>query len=66
VALIVGRAVAGLGTGGIFSGAVVIMAYSCKSLTTSSPTNGCFPVSVPTSSDLIIPITIWLSGLSAD
>lgn len=32
VALIIGRAVAGLGTGGIFSGAVVIMAYCCKSL----------------------------------
>ena len=31
VALIIGRAVAGLGTGGIFSGAVVIMAYCCKS-----------------------------------
>jgi MFS family permease len=28
--LIIGRAVAGLGTGGIFSGAVVILAYSCK------------------------------------
>ena len=66
MALIVGRAFAGLGTGGIFSGAVVIMAYCCKSLTTSSPTHSCFPVVVPTSSDLSISITIWLSGLSAD
>lgn len=36
VALIVGRAVAGLGTGGIFSGAIVIMAYCCKSPAISS------------------------------
>jgi MFS family permease len=29
-ALIVGRAIAGLGTGGLFSGAIVILAYCCK------------------------------------
>ncbi|PQE16935.1 major facilitator superfamily transporter protein [Rutstroemia sp. NJR-2017a BBW] len=29
-ALIVGRAVAGMGTGGLFSGAIVILAYCCK------------------------------------
>jgi MFS family permease len=31
-ALIVGRAIAGLGTGGLFSGAIVILAYCCKYL----------------------------------
>ena len=30
IALILGRAVAGLGAGGIFSGGVVILAYCCK------------------------------------
>lgn len=30
VALIVGRAIAGIGTGGLFSGAIVILAYCCK------------------------------------
>ncbi len=29
-ALIVGRAIAGMGVGGLFSGAVVILAYCCK------------------------------------
>ena len=29
-ALIIGRAIAGLGVGGIFSGALVILAYSCE------------------------------------
>jgi MFS family permease len=30
VALIVGRAIAGLGVGGLFSGAIVILAYCCE------------------------------------
>ena len=32
IALIIGRAIAGLGAGGIFSGGVVILAYCRKSL----------------------------------
>jgi MFS family permease len=38
VALIIGRAIAGIGVGGLFSGAITILAYTCK-----SRRNHCFP-----------------------